>query len=252
MMKIAVFSDIHNEFEYWFPGKVEADVVVLAGDIHINCKSIGFAKKFSQPVIFIAGNHEYYGSEFHKTNEMMKEDSKNTNIHFLLNGSVKIADTLFIGGTLWTDFMLLGKELRDKCIFEAAVKMNDFHKIKFFDGNKYRKLKPSDTIKMHEETLKFFKDEIIQSDAEKIVVVSHHAPSSLSEQDEFKGGYLSSAFNSNLDDFIKSSTIDLWIHGHTHHNVDYMLGNTRVITNQRGYAGYDLCKNFNEELIIDI
>jgi len=59
--------------------------------------------------------------------------------------------------------------------------MNDFHKIKYFDGNKYRKLKPSDTIKMHHETLDFFKEKIIRANAEKIVVVSHHAPSPLSE-----------------------------------------------------------------------
>jgi len=251
-MKIAIFSDIHHEFKDWLPEKLDADVVILAGDIHINCKSIGFAKKFNQPVIFVAGNHEYYGSEFHKTNKMMKDDAINTNVHFLLNGSVKIADTLFIGGTLWTDFMLLGKELREKCIFEAAVKMNDFHKIKYFDGNTYRKLKPSDTIKMHEETLSFFKKKVVQANDEKIVIVSHHAPSNLSEQEEYKNGYLSAAFVSNLDDFIKSSNINLWVHGHTHHNVDYMLGNTRVIANQRGYAGYDLCNNFNEQLIIDI
>ena|GEM_PF-2100121 len=63
---------------------------------------------------YAPGNHEYYDSEFHKTNEQMKNDAINTNVHFLLNGSVKIADTLFIGGTLWTDFMLLGKELKER------------------------------------------------------------------------------------------------------------------------------------------
>lgn len=71
-------------------------------------------------------------------------------------------------------------------------------------------------------------------------------------QDEYKGGYLSAAFVSSLDDFIKSSNINLWIHGHTHHNVDYVLGNTRIIANQRGYAGYDLCNKFNKQLIIEI
>ena len=96
-MKIAIFSDIHHEFKCWFPEKLDADIVVLAGDIYINCKSIEFAKKFSKPVIFVPGNHECYGSEFHKANKMMKENAQNTNVHFLLNGSVKIADTLFIG-----------------------------------------------------------------------------------------------------------------------------------------------------------
>ena len=50
----------------------------------------------------------------------------------------------------------------------------------------------------------------------------------------------------------KAFYINLWVHGHTHHNVDYMLGSTRVITNQRGYTGFELCKNFNKQLIIEI
>ncbi|MDD4342056.1 MAG: hypothetical protein PHO14_07460 [Kiritimatiellae bacterium] len=30
--------------------------------------------------------------------------------------------------------------------------------------------------------------------------------------------------------------IDLWIHGHTHHCVDYQIGTCRIVSNQRGYA----------------
>lgn len=27
----------------------------------------------------------------------------------------------------------------------------------------------------------------------------------------------------------------LWIHGHTHEKADYMIGNTRIVSNPRGY-----------------
>jgi Icc-related predicted phosphoesterase len=105
---------------------------------------------------------------------------------------------------------------------------------------------------MHEETLNFFKSEFLQSDTEKVVVVSHHAPLALAEQKENKGWHLSSSFVSNLDDFIKSHNINLWIHGHTHHNVDYMTGKTLVVAIQRAYDGYELCENFNDKLITKI
>jgi len=36
---------------------------------------------------------------------------------------------------------------------------------------------------------------------------------------------------------IQASHIPLWIHGHTHDNVDYRIARTRVLSNQCGYAG---------------
>lgn len=42
----------------------------------------------------------------------------------------------------------------------------------------------------------------------------------------------------------------LWIHGHTHHNVDYRIGPTRVLTNQRGYAPDDVAPAFDESFAI--
>ncbi len=40
---------------------------------------------------------------------------------------------------------------------------------------------------------------------------------------------------SDLEDLIRRFDVDLWLHGHTHHNVDYRVGDTRVVSNQRGY-----------------
>jgi hypothetical protein len=58
---------------------------------------------------------------------------------------------------------------------------------------------------------------------------------------------LSAAFASDLDSLIQASRVPLWIHGHTHHNVDYTIGKTRIYSNQRGYpherlAGFDFGK----------
>ena len=45
--------------------------------------------------------------------------------------------------------------------------------------------------------------------------------------------------------------MELWIHGHTHFNVDYKIGQTRVITNQRGYVD-SLSANFDPKLVLEV
>jgi len=43
----------------------------------------------------------------------------------------------------------------------------------------------------------------------------------------------------------------MWIYGHTHYNVDQYIGNTRIITNQRGYS-FENLQGFDPELIINL
>jgi Icc-related predicted phosphoesterase len=85
----------------------------------------------------------------------------------------------------------------------------------------------------------------------RTVVVTHHAPSARSEPPSQADSPLKSAFASNLDSLVESSGVPLWIHGHTHYNADYVLGSTRVLTNQRGYPE-EISKGFNPALIVEI
>ncbi len=61
-MKIHLMSDVHLEFDPSFtPPYVDADITVLAGDIGYGIEGIEWAKKrFSRPVVYVLGNHEYY------------------------------------------------------------------------------------------------------------------------------------------------------------------------------------------------
>ena len=54
-----------------------------------------------------------------------------------------------------------------------------------------------------------------------------------------------------MDSFVESSGVPLWIHGHTHHNVDYTVGRTRVFTNQRGYPEEPVA-GFHPGLLLDL
>jgi Icc-related predicted phosphoesterase len=83
-------------------------------------------------------------------------------------------------------------------------------------------------------------------------VETHHAPSINSISSKYNESRLSAGFASNLDDFINERDIDLWLHGHTHNSCDYMIGKTRVVSNQRGYPNEENNELFNENFIIEI
>ena len=51
---------------------------------------------------------------------------------------------------------------------------------------------------------------------------------------------MNGAYHSDLTEFIMDRPeIKLWVHGHMHDDFDYMIGDTRVVCNPRGYIGYE-------------
>jgi Icc-related predicted phosphoesterase len=127
--------------------------------------------------------------------------------------------------------------------------MNDYRIIRFSSQN--RVLRARDTVRIHQESVAWLKDELARHDPARTVVVTHHAPSPQSEAPYHKTSPLTPAFASNLDALIHQSRVPLWIHGHTHFNVDYRIGSTRVLTNQRGYPG-EPCNGFDPKLVIEL
>lgn len=249
-MKIAIFSDLHNEFTPWLPPEYlkTADVIIFAGDIDTGTKGIPWIlKHFKQPVIYVLGNHEYFGGDIQSIDKQITELTRDTNIYFLNNDAIKIGDIYFVGATLWTDFMLFNEPQISKDI--ASRKMYDYKTINFIEDGKLRRFTVKDSIELHKKSLLFFNQFLPKKS--KTVVITHHAPSIKSVSPKFLD-QLSAAFASNLDNLILSNSVELWVHGHTHHNVDYMIGETRIISNQRGYIPEEGCANFNTKLCIDI
>ena len=107
-MKLQILSDIHNEFSVLPIPHTNADVVILAGDIDIKNRAIEWAKQFEKPVLYVLGNHEFYGEQFQKIREATRELTQGTNVHFLDDEEVVINGIRFLGGILWTDFKLYG------------------------------------------------------------------------------------------------------------------------------------------------
>jgi predicted phosphodiesterase len=230
-MRLHILSDLHLEFGDWTPERTEADVVILAGDIHQGSRGIEWARQQfpQQPVIYVMGNHEFYGHDAQPLLARCRAEAQGSNIHLLENQSVQIGDVTFLGCSLWTDFKLWPKPAE---AMEAARDfMNDFKLIRTQSG----RLHPRDTVKWHQASVAWLKTQLKMSDPAKTVIITHHAPSEKSIPPRYAGDVLNAAFASGLDALVKSSRVPLWIHGHTHHCVDYKIGRTRIFSNQKGY-----------------
>ena len=249
-MKIYILSDLHIEFEGFNPPELKVDVVVLAGDIHVKEKGLIWAQeKFpDSSVIYVLGNHEYYKKSYPKHLHKLKGMAEGTNVTILENDVIEIGDTVFLGCTLWTDFRLFG-DPRSPGI-EASNTMNDYKKIRF--GPSFRRLKPLDSVRIHNESIHWLKQEVERHRDRKLVIVTHHAPSRRSLPEEYSDDILSAAYASDLDNFVASSGAVLWIHGHIHTQKDYKIGETRVICNPRGYIPVEPNIDFVSEYILDI
>jgi Icc-related predicted phosphoesterase len=250
-MKLQILSDLHIEFQPFNPPSTAADVIILAGDIHVAKRGIDWMRSTfpSLPVIYILGNHEYYGRAYPKHLNDLKQLVANTNIQILENDRITIDEVTFLGCTLWTDFNLFGEP--QIAGYRATQTMSDYRKIRV--SPQYRKLRSIDTAVIHDRSLSWLRSEVttLKNNRKKFVIVTHHAPSKRSISAEYDGDLLSAAYASQLDRFVEDSNARLWIHGHIHTRQDYLIGNTRVICNPRGYPD-EINEDFIPDLTIEV
>lgn len=190
-------------------------------------------------VFYVLGNHEHYGCRVDKSFKYLREVLP-SNVIVLENQSEVYKDVLFVGATLWTDM----NRRHPYAIHDSMMYMSDYRKIQFHDkrNDSYGKLHPHDTVDMHYESVKYIRD-AIDSQLCPIVVITHHAPTMKSVARSNGVSHTDYAYASDLSDIILDSTIDYWIHGHTHDQTDYVVGATRVLSNPRGYFGYEAIAN---------
>ncbi len=233
MPLLNVLSDLHLELEPFSPGQTDADVVVLAGDVHTGTRGIDWAKETytGKPVVYVLGNHEYYGKAIPKHTDTLRDRAKGSNVHVLENESITVGDTVFLGCTLWTDFRLHGNS--SIAGYDARQWMRDYRKIRVSPS--FSQLRPDDTASFCARSLRWLREELGRAEGKRVAVVTHHAPSGRSIPGGQEDNRLDPAYASNLDDVIAASGASLWIHGHLHTRADYMIGETRVVCNARGY-----------------
>jgi len=248
-MRWHILGDLHLEFGPTRIPTPDADVVVLAGDVHLGREGRKWIRNHfrDKPVVYVLGNHEFYRHSLPELTETLKRETDGSNIHVLENTAAKINGFTFLGCTLWTDFRSAPDP--EAAMRAAEEMMSDYSIVR--NSIEDRVLRARDTIRVHQESVAWLKDELAKGDPARTVVVTHHAPSHRSEAPYHANSPLNAAFTSNLDSLVEQSRVPLWVHGHTHYNVDYMIGSTRVLTNQRGYPDQP-CKGFDPGLVIEV
>lgn len=268
-MKILLLSDLHIEFAPFVPdpAAVEAaDVVILAGDISTGTQGIPWARKTfpGKRIIYVAGNHEFYGHHWTKLLPELRDLAAGYGIHFLENDSITIGGIRFLGTTLWTDFMLFGEGKKPAAIRDATNFMNDFRVIKAdsmrHPERRRSKLSSEHTIQRHQESLAWLTAELASGDPDSTVVITHHYPSKRSTAPKWSNDLVSAIFGSALPKAILLGA-KLWSHGHTHESFNYRIGDSkrsvRIVCNPRGYPlGWHATEfenaSFQPGLLIDI
>ncbi len=243
-MQMLVVSDLHVEFHRDHGASLvdslpEADIAVLAGDVgvysHGSLEHVLelFSQKYSD-VVFVAGNHEYYGSKAPETDKAITDLCLTyTNVHRLNHSSVTIQGQRFIGGTLW---------FREVPPALAMLKhsMNDFSVIKELEPWAYQQ---------NEEDERHISHQASAGD----IVVTHMIPSYDLVTRRWQGNSLNPFFVHQMPEEVLRMP-KLWVYGHTHDSVDTTRegSDTRFLCNPFGYARIAENRNFNSNMIVEI
>jgi len=213
----------------------DLDALVVAGDL-CGAKTIAssldlLCRAFRGPIIYVPGNHEYYGSSFSVVDALLAAtEQAHPNLSVLNNKTMELAGQRILGTTLWFPDQPSNYGYEDM--------LNDFRMIRGFKEHVYA---------ANTRARQFLENELRMDD----IVVTHHLPSSESVSARYKKSPLNRFFVSPLDELILQRQPALWVHGHTHDSADYHLGHTRIVCNPFGYLGHELNDDWDAEKSVE-
>jgi predicted phosphodiesterase len=251
-VKIRILSDLHLEIQDWNPPDAEADVVVLAGDIHSGTRGVEWARRQFPltPILYVPGNHEFYGRDLQETVSDLQRAGRRFSVDVLQGRGVLIGDVRFLGMTLWTDFALHGADVASigRAMSAAKHGMSDFSVIRYGAHGSFR---PDHARAIHLEQVCWIRERLADGFQGPTILVTHHLPHPRSIHRRFWGSSLNPSFASDLS-HLMGPEVALWIHGHSHDSCDYTEEGTRVVCNPRGYGPFELNAAFDPVLTIEI
>jgi len=255
-MKLWILSDLHIDVNRRFPFELPQprpahDIVIIAGDI---CQGLAEGVRFivsqklnAKPVVYVGGNHEFYGHDRHRELANGRaEAAMHSKIHLLERDSVLIDGFEFIGCTLWTDYKYAGPREQARAMHWAARRISDHRLISAGKGA----WSPEQALEEHQTSRTWLTGQLAQSASHPKIVITHHAPSRQSVQPRYRDDLLTAAFASDLDTLVTKA--NLWVHGHLHAPVDYLLSDCRVVANPRGYVGIKEDREFDPAFTVEL
>lgn len=232
-----VISDLHLEFrqgkekEFWeaLEGMEKADVCLCAGDLtglglqsHIYVPHfVQLCTKFKK-VIYVPGNHEYYGRTPDSVDTELKFIEANVpNLTILRTGSTyEYEGQRFIGDTMW---------------FPDIPEVH-IHRKTINDSFQIKQLFP--WCFTHSSLFLNYLRATLQEDD---IVITHHVPTDADTQLHRKMSPTQAYFlNKSADRYLREANTvkpKAWIYGHTHDKHHYTIGRTQFICNPIGYPG---------------
>ena len=244
-MRLQVLSDIHTEFhkdsgeqfihDYLRPKDV--DVLIVAGDLAgVGCieRTVALLAKayHNSWILFVPGNHEYYGGSIPKINHTLRHIFRQfENTVFLNNKMISINGIDFVGTPMWF------RHNNENVTFSNRV--NDFRMIQNFD---------SVVVKENKKAIEFLKWHVTDNS----IVITHHMPTLCSVPGNFKHDPTNMFYVCDMEKLIKKRKPKLWVHGHTHHSFNYLLGKTHVVCNPLGYLGKQINAEFILNMMLDL
>jgi predicted phosphodiesterase len=234
-LKLHVLSDLHLSQAGFTPPATDADLVVLAGDIARPREAVAFARGLGKPVLYVPGNHEFYGASLPATRRLLRELCAEAGVHLLDDTELRLGGVRFLGATLWTDFALLGDGPERAIAVDAAQRfMRDFQRIRLDDASDAL-LTPDHCAALFRGHARWLQERLREPYDGPTVVITHHAPSPRSIHPRFAGSPVNTCFVSDAEHLLGGG-VRLWVHGHTHDSFDYEVAGTRVVCNPRGYT----------------
>ena len=259
IQNIQLISDIHLEFYKGSEVKevlnrllTSAEVLILAGDIHVGRSNVAdvlkYVSKRYEIVIFVPGNHEYYnGAEIGSFKQMEVPN----NVFVLDNADMLYKDIHFIGSTLWSS---LGREVPNMYHRTRASVSHwpDFKRIKDNSLDKH--------IARYDECVEFIYKRLNDKELasfNKKFVITHFLPSIkcvnakwfMDPQTRSNNFYFASDAL-NIDRIPKDANV-VWGFGHTHDAFSGYVDGVNMYCNPVGYPNELLCNPY-QPLVIHV
>lgn len=268
-MKLQILSDLHID-SYTRRGlpagnipKTEADLIILAGDMSNSSQGIHWAikqaDKLATPIIYIAGNHEYFDENIESFDDELLRLSENTGVTFLQKNHIDINGIRFLGCTMWTGYDYQSPYTNMGAyadLFADAIGLPNLEEsvplhvaqmmhiatycMRDYDGIYAGScmLTPEDVYRIHHDHKNWLQSALLEAEQQNMatVAITHHGVSPLSVSEKYQGHSNNPLFINDFTEWMYQSwSPKLWIHGHVHDAFDYQLGNTRVVVNPRAY-----------------
>ena len=256
-MRIQIASDLHIESwggampdERAFRPAEERDLLVLAGDIDVGLGALAFIERelARSPVLYVAGNHEHYGTRTHaQLEEAWAQIGRTTpGLQFLNAAAVTIGGVRFYGCTwysgLWGDADPRAATAIGRYILDFRAPHDD--------AGTWSVLRHVET---HRQRTKAMRRHAGRVD----VVVTHWPPTLHALHPMYADvgtteSLLNRYFINDEEALVREVGVRFWISGHTHMPHRTRVGVTTSIGNPTGYRNDGRGPGFRPDRVIEV